>query len=55
MARSRLFETAPLTDPFDSMLRRFVAPMPSDRTLEARNRCGLEPHLEASLVKHWPS
>ena len=34
MASLRLFEPTPLTDPFDSMLRRFVAPMRSDRTLE---------------------
>ncbi len=34
MASLRLFEPTPLTDPFDTMLRRFVAPMRSDRTLD---------------------
>ncbi len=34
MASLRLFEPTPLVDPFDTMLRRFVAPMRSDRTLD---------------------
>lgn len=34
MASLRLFEPTPLNDPFDTMLRRFVAPMRSDRTLD---------------------
>ncbi len=34
MASLRLFEPAPLVDPFDTMLRRFVAPLRSDRTLD---------------------
>lgn len=34
MASLRLFEPIPLVDPFDTMLRRFVAPLRSDRTLD---------------------